>query len=50
VVSLREVPSGFFVFGLLFGKETGQGDDVGFDLLGGGRGVSGAMCAVRRHV
>jgi hypothetical protein len=33
LVRLREVSSRFSVFGLLFGEEAGQGDDVGLDLL-----------------
>lgn len=45
---VREVARSFFVFGLLFGQEAGEGDDVGVDLLvGDGRGL--AIAAVGGH-
>ena len=33
VVTVREVACGLLVFGLLFGEEAGEGDDVSVDLL-----------------
>lgn len=33
---IREVSRGFWVFRLLFCEESGEGYDVGVDLLGGG--------------
>ena len=57
VLDLREVTSGFWGLGLLFGKESSEGDDVGVDVLLADRrraavvrhcGLYGRMC-VRVH-
>jgi len=54
---VREVTSGFWGLGLLFGKESSEGDDVGVDVLLADRrraavvrhcGLYGRMC-VRVH-
>ena len=37
IVTVREVPRGLLMLGLLFGEEAGKGDDVGVDLLLGNR-------------